>query len=222
MQYENSWSLQELISAFKELIYQEFVPLKIFFLIDGLDEFEGDIDDIIGLFQDIAASKNVKVCLSSRPWVVFEDSFAHLPNLRLQNLTYRDIKIYVTDRCTQNRGFQRLMSREPDSSPVLINEIVRKADGVFLWVKLVVESLLTGIKNRDELEDLRQRLRLLPKELKPLYAHLLSLIDSIYLPWVSGTFQILRTNRHLGDNPFGRAVPEREFNPLRSCYSIWQ
>jgi hypothetical protein len=34
--------------------------------------------------------------------------------------------------------FQRLSSEEPEAAPAITQEIVEKADGVFLWVKLVV------------------------------------------------------------------------------------
>jgi len=78
-----------------------------------------------------------------------------------------------------------------------IHEIVEKADGVFLWVVLVVRSLLNGIRNRDDVLVLQQRLRRIPRELEPLYNHLLSLIEPIYLPWASRTFQILRTVQQL-------------------------
>jgi hypothetical protein len=49
------------------------------------------------------------------------------------------------------------MEDRPRDARDLIMEVVTKADGVFLWVSLVVESLLKGLGNRDEIEDLRER-----------------------------------------------------------------
>jgi hypothetical protein len=156
----------------------------------------------------------VKVCLSSRPLVVFEDLFSDCPKLQLQNLTYRDIEQYVCDKLNNNDAFQRLATTEPSEAPALVHEIIEKADGVFLWVKLVVQSLLKGIRNRDEISDLWERLRLFPRELDPLYNRLLELIEPMYLPWVSEAFQIVRANRNLGETPFAGSSGRRSVKPL--------
>jgi hypothetical protein len=44
-------------------------------MINGLDEFDGDHEELANLFKEITNYPNVKVCLLSRPWVVFEDIF---------------------------------------------------------------------------------------------------------------------------------------------------
>jgi hypothetical protein len=103
-----------------------------------------------------------------------------------------------------NAFFQRLARKEPDDAPALVQEIVDKADGVFLWVKLVVRSLLNGIRNTDQKSHLWERLRLLPRELESLYNRLLDLIEPLYWPWVSKAFRILWNNRDLGESPFRR------------------
>jgi hypothetical protein len=195
--FSTIWPLKQLMGTFKVIVRQKSIPLKICFLIDGLDEFDGDHDEMATLFKEITDSGDVKVCLSSRPWVVFEDLFGACEGLRLQNLTYRDIEKYVGDRLGRNNAFQRLASRNPAYAESLKLEVVGKAEGVFLWVKLVVQSLLNGIRNRDSLLDLRDRLRLLPRELEPLYQRLLDLIEPIYLPWASKAFQIVRANHIL-------------------------
>jgi hypothetical protein len=69
-----------------------------------------------------------------------------------------------------------------------VDEIVEKADGVFLWVRIVVKSLLEGLRNRDDIAILRERARLLPKELEPLYEHLLERIGPFYIVWASKAF----------------------------------
>jgi hypothetical protein len=83
------------------------MALKICLVVDGLNEFGGD-DDYEGLgafFRDITDSKQIKVLLSSRPLVVFEDLFGNGPNLKLQNLTHRDIEKYVHDKFSLNTAF---------------------------------------------------------------------------------------------------------------------
>ena len=47
-------------------------------------------------FKGISSGpSNVKLCVSSRPWVVFDEAFMRLPLLRLQDLTFCDIEAYV-------------------------------------------------------------------------------------------------------------------------------
>jgi hypothetical protein len=179
-------------------------------MIDGLDEFDGDHEELANSFKDITKSPHVKACLSSRPWVAFEGIFGQCSNMRLQNLTYKDIERFVVGKLNGNDAFQRLSSEEPEAAPAIAQEILEKADGVFLWVRLVVQSLLNGIRNKDELSDLWERLRLMPRELEPLYSRLWELIDPVYLAWVSKTLQILRTNHDLGQEPFGKSSPAKE------------
>jgi hypothetical protein len=206
--YFGSWSLRKLKEAFRYLTRLENTSVKISLFIDGLDEFDGDHDSMASFFKEITDSKIIKVCLSSRPWVVFEDIFHGCPVLRLQNLTFQDIERYVKDKLSQNDAFRKLASRNPFETKRLELEIVEKADGVFLWVVLVVLSLLRGIRNRDSISDLWERLRLLPKELEPLYHRLLDLIEPLYMSWASKAFQIVRTNHLLGLAPFGIVYDE--------------
>lgn len=189
------WTMPALFAAFKSVVQHS---VKVCFIIDGLDEFDGDHEAIGILFQEIAKSKrlNVKACLSSRPWIVFEDLFNSSPMLRLQHLTFPDIEQYVKDRFHKSAAYQRLAIREPEAAENLGTQVIEKAEGVFLWVKLVVQSLLVGIRNRDGVTDLRERLHLMPKELEPLYSRLLELVDPVYLSWFSKACQIVRANRN--------------------------
>lgn len=215
-----SWTFRDLKTAFKTLIMQTHIPLKFFLMIDGLDEFAGDHEDLVQLFHQVIQPKlcRVKVCLSSRPWVVFEDSFRTCASLKLQNLTYKDIEIYVDEKLRSNLAFQRLSAQEPEATPKLVAEIVEKADGVFLWVRIVVKSLLSGLRNLDDMSDLWKRLRLLPKELEPLYDHLMGLMEPVYMEWVSKVFRILQASRGLNTMPPQKeddtSSSSKEGNPL--------
>jgi hypothetical protein len=43
----------------------------------------------------VARSTIVKLCVSSRPSLVFDQAFKQFPTLSLQNLTFEDIKMYI-------------------------------------------------------------------------------------------------------------------------------
>jgi hypothetical protein len=194
------FSLRQLMTAFKETVGQSLIPFKLCLLIDGLDEFDGDHEELATLFKLVAQSSNLKICLSSRPWQAFQDTFGSFPNLCLQDLTYRDIYKYVKGKFKQSEAFQKL-SQKNTALESLVQEIVEKAAGVFLWVRIVVKSLIRGINNHDDIAILQQRLHLLPSELKPLYDHILSNhIEPVYKPWASRAFQILKTSREVLDH----------------------
>ncbi|PVH71502.1 hypothetical protein DL98DRAFT_435100, partial [Cadophora sp. DSE1049] len=195
--WSQTWNTSMLMEAFKRLAIQQDVSCKLFFLIDGLDEFDGDHELLAELFNHISAKpapgckSAVKLCVSSRPYVVFQDNFEGCPMLKLQDLTVHDITLFVRDRFLGNGAFRKLAGREPETSTQLIDAVVSKSDGVFLWVFIVVKDLLKGIRGRDTITDLWRRLDALPRELEPLYIRIMSEIDPIYHIWSSKAFQIL-------------------------------
>jgi hypothetical protein len=67
------------------------------FFIDGLDELTGNIGDGIAFMQQLARNPNIKILLSSRHIDTCVAAFSSMPKLALQDLTQRDINVYVTD-----------------------------------------------------------------------------------------------------------------------------
>jgi len=55
---------------------------------------------------------------------------------------------------------------------------------------LVVQSLLNGLRNRDDISELQRRLDSLPSDLDALYRHILQRIDPLYIAQASRIFQI--------------------------------
>jgi hypothetical protein len=217
-----SWSLSQLEHGMEQILHQKRKQLQLFILIDGLDEFEGDHEEISIFFRDLVNRNpwSVKICLSSRPLVSFQHVFRGFPCLHLQDLTQRDIYKYVTEKLHSNNSFRTLARQDHKSASELITEILDAADGVFLWVKLVINSLLRGLRNLDDMSDLQRRLREFPTELESLYAHIMSKIEPCYLEWASKTFQIARAARELDEDPFkeiqlwgGRGQPKLRPRP---------
>jgi hypothetical protein len=55
------------------------------------------------------------------------------------------------------------------SKNFLINKIVERSAGVFLWARLVLKKLLTGIRNEDDWDTLMKRVNVLPRDIDLLY-----------------------------------------------------
>ncbi|KAF7943099.1 hypothetical protein EAE96_011042 [Botrytis aclada] len=83
-----------------------------------------------------------------------------------------------------------LMNNSPSDASALITEVVDGGDGVFLWVRLVVNSLLDGLRKRDDISTLRVRLRETPKEIDDLYDRILPSINRIHMVGASKIFQL--------------------------------
>ncbi|CZR63095.1 uncharacterized protein PAC_12992 [Phialocephala subalpina] len=205
--YPKPWSSRELHEAFERLIFQDHYRLNIFFLLDGLDEFYGDSEQLCLLFKQWSEkSRSVKICLSSRPWLSFQDAFEDCASLRLQDLTGNDIAVYVNDKLYDSPSFARVAARKKKLAPKLVLEIVNRAEGIFLWVEIVVRLLLKGIHNHDTVSQLWTRLRSYPTELDALYESILSHIEPIYFEWASKAFQLMIASAQLSSDPFRRLV----------------
>jgi hypothetical protein len=172
------WRPMELINLIKSL-FNYLVGTRTCLFIDGLDEYNGSPTDTIQLLKDISSS-NVKICVSSRPWNEFHQAFDEFPGLRLQDLTFDDISLYVNETVAADARMKSLSDEQPTEASKLVTEIVTKADGVFLWVKLVAKSLLEGIGNEDSIFELGIRLQELPSDLAELYAHMLNTVKERY------------------------------------------
>jgi hypothetical protein len=117
----------------------------------------------------------VKLCVSSRPEPILHEFFKTCPKLRLQDLTKEDILRYVTDALGP---FEKVIKSGKDELRIsLIDEISSRADGVFLWARLVTKSLQTGITNADDWDTLMKRVEGLPRDIDRLYNHMWSRLN---------------------------------------------
>jgi hypothetical protein len=91
-------------------------PSKVFLLIDGLDELEGDQQAMVEMVKSLMESSpgNIKVCVSSRPWLVFENFFSQT-QIMLQDFG-NDIRRYTGDHLHGSPESRRILRKEPQSS----------------------------------------------------------------------------------------------------------
>ncbi|KAH7165296.1 hypothetical protein EDB81DRAFT_641211, partial [Dactylonectria macrodidyma] len=160
---------EELIKNFSALsgfIGDEF-QLALF--IDGLDEFEGRHETLIDFIRLLQARPGTKICVSSRPLIVFTDAFTRNPCLRVEDLTRADIETFARGEFGRTVGFRELRDTLPSKASQLIKDVVTKANGVFLWVSLVARTLCEGFTDGDSLSSLQATLDDLPSDLHELY-----------------------------------------------------
>ncbi|MCJ1400344.1 hypothetical protein MMC11_003549 [Xylographa trunciseda] len=149
-------------------------------LVDGLDEYEGDIHDLLNmirLFKDIATKSTsrrlIKLCLASRPEPIFLLAFRDTDGLKMQDYNYDGINKYVFWRF-------ETVALNTNSNPnldlrnfALSESVSTRSDGVFLWAKFAVDELIEGIAGGEDSRQLEVRLSNIPPDLEDLYSRIL-------------------------------------------------
>ncbi|KAJ5096878.1 hypothetical protein N7456_007599 [Penicillium angulare] len=84
--------------------------------------------------------------------------------------------------------------RIKDTYEDLVIEVVDASDGVFLWARLVVRSLLRGIGYRDNEKNLKKQLSSMPRGLTELFDQILGSIDENDQPFSDKLFLLTTPN----------------------------
>ena len=185
-----AWTEKRLLISFRRLLSELSSTHHLCLFIDGLDEIDGNHNDLVELLQDRVRGPNMKICLSSRPDRSFIDAFSSSAMLRLEDLTKEDIKLYVS-RKLEGAWHKSPAVDDKNWLSHMINIILRKARGVFQWVQIVVGYQIQGLQSKDGLEELWERLEELPEEIEELYAYMLKKIDTVHWKEVASYLQII-------------------------------
>jgi hypothetical protein len=121
------------------------IPLKsgdyaLCFFVDGLDEYDARPLDRKRFAKQLlkwSNESNIKMCVSSRPEIEFQDALPPTSRINLHLLTWYDIFKSCQVKFEQSDVISRIQGFYLD----LVYKIVDMAEGVFLWARLAVESL---------------------------------------------------------------------------------
>ncbi|KAL2066135.1 hypothetical protein VTL71DRAFT_2206 [Oculimacula yallundae] len=183
--FELNWTDIDTKRALELISKQDSVHGHVCLFIDGLDECEGgamdteDIDYIVGLQKWKAVS--IKICIASRPDLPIKLRLNKFQQLRVQEWTSGDIaKFVLVELQTSFELVNSGTASEEDSRELdnLSRSLVHRAQGVFLWVKLVIKDLKAGIEQYVSYSDLRMRLESLPEGINALYGAIFAKISS--------------------------------------------
>ena len=174
--------------------------LMLCLFIDGIDECDGDhrmqLDFLTQWVRSSSDKKlSVKVCFGSRVEPEIALRLSNEPTIAIHHFSKNDISKYVTERLGQAWSLMALQpggtTAKPDQH--LIQKVVRKAEGVFIWVTIVVSQLIVAIEEDAGADKLHDLLADLPEGLEKLYA---SIIDKIDQKNWHHTINTLRLIRH--------------------------
>lgn len=153
---------------------------KMCIFIDGLDEYEGSFTDYWELADRLLdwanqSSGRVKFCVSSRPEVQFVKAFGSrdascIRQIHLHEFTTGDIEKHCHDQFANSTWFTG--SDMVPNYGKFIDQIVSRAEGVFLWAVLVTKVLLHETRKDGFERDLWRRLEEIPDDINALYDRL--------------------------------------------------
>lgn len=135
---------------------------RVWLFIDGLDEFSGKHDDLMQFLVELMNTCTVKVCLSSRPWEVFEEAFQNRPSLRIHELTHWDMKSFLLADLRRSQHFIALEEEELHETKAFVTRILEKAQGVFMWIKIVAGCIREALTAGESIQELHELLDNLP------------------------------------------------------------
>lgn len=197
---ESFWTPTKLQQALTKLSHAKDLVVHICLFIDGLDEIEGDLEDLakfcLGLIQRSEKKESpFKACIASRPLPVLTQAFMDFPSLRLQDFTRNDIELYVSDSLKSYNSLELSASYNEPEAQWLVRGIVQKASGVFPWVTVVCKSLREGLRDGDTLEELQAKLSRLSPDLEDLLKHTSITVESDHKQQAAQIFEISRFAR---------------------------
>ena len=95
----------------------------------------------------------------------------------------------MTEKLAEGLSFRRLL-HQYGKHREFIDEIAIRANGVFLWVFLVVQSFRRGMTNRDTIPELLERIRTLPVELEDFFHLILISAERFYHKQAARLYQL--------------------------------
>ncbi|KAH6981722.1 hypothetical protein BKA56DRAFT_353183 [Ilyonectria sp. MPI-CAGE-AT-0026] len=174
------WPRQQLEEVLRRICAQDLFDLDLCLLLDALDEYDGRPEFISGFLKDLAQETcfprtRVRILFSSRPWAVFRDEFSACPSFEIHEHTENDIRSYCITSIHENVQTRHYLLP-------LVNEIVARSSGVFLWVKLVLRDLFKVLNDQSQgaleiKECLHKTLDSLPNQLDDYYATIIERVS---------------------------------------------
>lgn len=195
------WEISHLVAIFKYILAHYNRP--IFFLIDGVDE-AADAEEIIKFLISSITLQNTKWCISSRGEQIFQQAFSKYKGFKLNEYTRDDMLDFA------RKEIQYALANVQEYETIYTEQfleklqrvLVDKAEGVYLWLVLALESIKRGFRNHDGEDIILSRLRKLPTGLEELYADMWNRLGEdkdIYRGDAVRYFKLLITHRTLSE-----------------------
>ena len=164
------WQAKELQDLFEFYVIKATEENFIRIFVDALDESgEEDAIHLMDFFQylidQVSQTKtSFQICFSCRRYPLISVSYGLQLNVDGENQA--DIKSYIHDKLANG-------IRDESALQVLQEDILRRSSSIFQWVIIVVSEVLTLHRKGKNLKLIRNRIRVIPRQLNNLYHELL-------------------------------------------------
>lgn len=173
----SSWPERRLRDALRTSLGKAKKGVCIF--VDGLDEYEGSLLELIRFLKPLATSDNsqdtsIKVCLSSRPEPIPSQFLQHLPNLSMSDHNASGIQSYCLST------LEELEPKVLEGLDILqvSHTIAERAEGVFLWARFALEEIIQGHCSGETPKEMLVRLDSTPQNLEEIYDRMFHRMDA--------------------------------------------
>lgn len=178
--------------------------------VDALDENQNqdDNNNLLSIFDSLNTEYSdvrtrvdaplLKICLASRPWPIFEQRLGHdprVPSFAIHEFTTNDIRSYTNSRLLTTRHILQEYDERKKAISQLSAEIASRAKGVFIWVRVVVDSLRQEIIDGTPFESLQTILHAYPEELDDMYKFTLKRVRGGYRPETMIVLKVMLASR---------------------------
>ncbi|KAL3491185.1 hypothetical protein BJX62DRAFT_237423 [Aspergillus germanicus] len=148
----SAWNMDSLEQLLLSFFNDPDYTIHVCFLIDALDEHDGKHDRMCTFLHELAGTGSeqprVKVIAASRPRNDLRDLLASDETFVMQDWTRGDIQTYIAGRLSQQLRWQKLERTDNHGTATKIKQdILERAQGVFLWVRLVINEMVFEIQN---------------------------------------------------------------------------
>lgn len=208
------WDIKSLSEA---ILYLPHIPPavsgcrdRITLFIDALDENQNQHDNntLLSIFEHLNATYKdirakpyapvLKICLASRPWPMFRQRLGEglrVPSFAIHDFTMKDIKDYTNSRLLTKSHMLKKHDERQKAISQLSSDIASRANGVFIWVRIVADSLSQDIIDGTPIESLRGILQEYPEELDEMYKFTLKRVRRSYRPETMIVFKVMLASR---------------------------
>ena len=154
---------------FQGIILRTPIQDDLYWVFDALDESDTP-STLYDMLLKIRSKTPIKVFVTSRETRELSNVVYNYPDKVLREHltpadTYQDIRECVTTTIRANLPHDR------DNRDKVVEQILAKANGSFLWVKLTLETIRDSWHTQ---EDIRKAMRDIPEGMEPLYAEMLN------------------------------------------------
>jgi ankyrin repeat protein len=177
--YDRDWHLEELEGLFRQAVIHTATSRAVTIFVDALDEAEmaRDLQSYFRALNDNLEFSGgaMKICISCRHYPVL--AAIQTLEVRMEDESYGDISVYVKDRlgAVLLDKWHGCSIQECES---LQNEIIQRSSGMFVWVHVVINSVIRAFEEGETLTNIRERLLFdTPSELMHLYGYILHKVD---------------------------------------------